>query len=328
MYLFQKYFLLLILQLFIFSETVLADYSAHPKAAAVIETLVKDHSFTEKEVKQVLAQATKEQRILKSMAGAAEKTKTWKAYKSSFITNQRIDQGVKFIREHYIVFNAMEEEFGVPKEVVAAILGVETNYGSFTGKANVLNALSTLAFEHPRRGGFFSKELIEYIVLCKERGWNPTDLKGSYAGAMGLSQFMPSNYRQLSVDGNKDGVIDLLNPADAIYSTANYLAHYGYRAGELIAVRASNSQKQEESFSARKLKPDQVMGALRARGIFSERAISDSQSVKVIQFKDADSDEMWLGLNNFYVISRYNPRSKYTMAVYLLSEAIAGASLN
>ncbi|MGB5325807.1 MAG: lytic murein transglycosylase B, partial [Pseudomonadales bacterium] len=301
------------------------DYSQHPKAASLIDELVAKHDFTPAQVRNILAEASTEQRILDSMANAAEKTKTWTAYRESFLVPTRISGGAAFLQQYAAELASAEQRYGVPRQVIAAIIGVETNYGGYTGKANVLNALATLAFEHPRRGDFFLSELREFIVLCREQGWQPASRSGSYAGAMGISQFMPSNYRRLAVDGNGDGRVDLLDETDAIYSVANYLRHHGWRAGEPVASRASVASDFDATVIGNGLKPNHSVATLAERGFFSQSGVDDSLQARVVRFNDSDGDEFWLGFDNFYSISRYNPRAKYAMAVYLLSEDIVRA---
>ena len=299
-----------------------ADYSKHSGAAPVIDRLVNEFGFDATEASQVLAQAQTEQRILDSMANAAEKTKTWQAYRASFVTEQRVQMGVEFLaaqREH---LQRAEAEYGVPATVIAAILGVETNYGGYTRRANVLNALATLAFEHPRRGKFFSAELVEYIVLCKEKGWGVSEPRGSYAGALGMSQFMPSNYRKLAVDGDGDGDVDLFSAADAIHSVANYLLVHGWQSGQPVAVRAAAAQEHDASVAGRGLKPNKTVAQLEQAGFFAQTPLPEDSLARLVHFSDEDSEEFWIGLQNFYAISRYNPRAKYAMAVFHLSQAL------
>ncbi len=302
---------------------VFADYSEHPKAVEMINQLVTKHNFTVDEIKSILAKANTEQRILDSMANAAEKTKTWKQYRASFVKQHRVNQGVIFLDKHRLTFDRVEEKYGVPREIITAILGVETNYGNYTGNANVLDALATLAFEHPRRSKYFTSELKEYILLCREHAWQAEQQKGSYAGAMGMSQFMPSNYRSLAVDGNGDGMIDLFDPIDAIYSIANYFVRHGWQSGQAIASRASVSIGFDDSVMGKGLKPNRTIAELDVAGYHAQDKVDAATKARVIRFNDDDGDEFWLGYKNFYVISRYNPRSKYAMAVYHLSQAIA-----
>ncbi len=314
---------LLLFLLLLASPVLRADYSQHPGAAAVVDRLVGEFGFGADEARQILAQAETEQRILDSMANAAEKTKTWQAYRASFVTEQRVQMGVDFLEAQREHLAAAESEYGVPRAVIAAILGVETNYGGYTGRAHVLNALATLAFEHPRRGKFFSSELVEYIVLCKEKGWAIDEPRGSYAGALGMSQFMPSNYRRLAVDGDGDGDVDLFTPADAIHSVANYLRAHGWRPGGTVAVRAAAGEQHDASVAGRGLKPDRTVAQLEQAGFFAQSSLPQDSLARLVHFSDEDSEEFWLGLQNFYAISRYNPRAKYAMAVFHLSEAIS-----
>lgn len=309
--------------LFLPSMQAQADYSEHPKAQAVIDTLVETHGFTRAQVVAVLQQADTEQRILDSMANAAEKTKTWTAYRTGFLSPIRIKNGVKFLAQHQQTFDQVEQRYGVPREIITAILGVETNYGGYTGKASVLDALATLAFEHPRRGKFFTAELTEFIVLSQEQNWQADQQLGSYAGAMGMSQFMPSNYRRLAVDGDANGKVDLFTPIDAIHSVANYFVHHGWVTNGRVTSRASLNKGFDQSVIGKGLKPNKTIGELAAAGVYPQDKVAATEKARVVRFSDADGDETWLGYQNFYVISRYNPRSKYAMAVYLLSQEIA-----
>ena len=313
---------LMVIALIIIVSPVKADYRQHPSAVAVINTLVDKHGFSVAQVNAVLKQAETEQRILDSMTNAAEKTKTWTAYRSSFLSPFRITKGAEFLVAHKSTFDQVEQEYGVPREIITAILGVETNYGGYTGKTRVLNALSTLAFEHPRRSRFFTSELIQYIVLCREQQWDASEQLGSYAGAMGMSQFMPSNYRRLAIDGDGDGDIDLFEPVDAIHSIANYFIHHGWQNAQPVTSRVAVRQDFDVALIGRGLKPNHSVARLAQGGFYPQDKTSPSVKARVIRFNDADGDEFWFGYQNFYAISRYNPRSKYAMAVYQLSLAI------
>jgi len=309
-----------------FSSFLFADYSKHTKATAVIQRLVDDHGFERDAVVKVLRAAETEPRILKSMKNAAEKTKTWTVYKKNFLVESRINAGVRFYNKYEDRLLAAKQRFGVDPLVIVAILGVETNYGTYTGKANVLNALATLAFDHPSRGKFFTEELIAYIRLASEKGWEAQNISGSYAGAMGMSQFMPSNYRTLAVDGNDDGHIDLMQVDDAIFSVANYLKHHGWQPEADTTFPIDVASKFDEEIIGKYLKPNATLAQLVASGYVIEDSLlaklGGGTLARVVRFNDSDGDEFWLGLNNFYVISRYNPRAKYAMAVHLLSESI------
>lgn len=301
---------------------VSADYSEHEKSEWVYEQLISKHDFTREQVAKVLSNASVEPRILDSMRGAAEKTKTWTAYRTSFLSDYRISKGVEFVKKNQAALQKAEDAYGVPKSLLAAIAGVETNYGGYTGKANVLNALATLAFDHPRRGKFFRSELVEFIVLSREKSWKENEVLGSYAGAMGIAQFMPSNYRRLAVDGNQDGEIDLLVVEDAVMSIANYLSHHGWQKGKPITALAAVRDDADYTKVSGKLKPRDTVAELWEAGFASTETYDSDDLATLVRFKDSDGDETWVALNNFYVISRYNPRAKYAMAVFLLQQAI------
>lgn len=317
------------LYLVVFSSAAMADYSVHPKSANIVKTLVEQYGLSRAEVLAVLQKAQTEQRIIDSMANAAEKTKTWSAYKKSFLVSARLEQGVKFARQYQSLLQQAEQKYGVPAHVITAVLGIETNYGGYTGKANVLNALATLAFEHPRRGAFFQSELIEYIALCAERNWQADQQLGSYAGAMGMAQFMPSNYRKLAVDGDGDGEVNLFTPADAIFSVANYLAHHGWIGQAPVAVAASYDHAKGigDGVANSGLKPKHTLGDIQKAGVALAQdarlsSLSPETDALLVDFDDADGREIYVGFENFYVLSRYNPRAKYAMVVHLLSEQI------
>ena len=302
---------------------VVADYSRHPAAEKVIGKLVNEHGFTRQQVISTLEKAKPDQKILDSMANAAEKTRTWTAYRKSFVVDARIKQGRSFLKEQHDQLSMAQKNYGVPAHIVTAILGVETNYGGYTGKANVLNALSTLAFEHPRRSKFFTSELVEYIVLSREQGWDPQAMQGSYAGALGLSQFMPSNYRRLAVDADLDGSVDLFDVDDAIASVAHYFKHHGWKSGEPVAFPLQVAKEFDVSIIDKGIKPNSTVGEILRSGYSLDGKVlplESSMPARVLRFNDDDGDEFWLVLENFYVISRYNPRSKYAMAVHLLSQ--------
>ena len=305
------------------SASVMADYSTHPRAEKFVADAVAAHQLDEEQVWQALRLANTEQRILDSMANSAEKTKTWAQYRTSFVTDLRISQGKTFMLENAELLARAEAEYGVPPQVVTAILGVETNYGGYTGKTSILNALATFGFEHPRRSKFFLSELANYIALVEEQNWQIEKQQGSYAGAMGLSQFMPSNYRTLAVDFDSDGDVDLFSKADAIGSVANYLRHHGWAHGEPVAILSQPTPDFDVAAWSTKLKPSIDIADLRNGGLgWMSAGLCDGTLTALVSLEGAAGQEHWLGLQNFYVISRYNPRAKYAMAVFHLSEEL------
>lgn len=221
------------------SVCVRADYSQHPQAQKLIEQLVREHDFSRSDLLAVFHAAEKKQTILEAIARPAEKTKSWAEYRPIFLQPSRIERGVGFWLDNRAALQRAEQTFGVPAEYIVAIIGVETGYGEFTGRYRVIDALSTLAFDYPPRSDFFTKELTHYLLLTRQYRQDPLSHKGSYAGAMGLGQFMPSSYREYAVDFSGDGWPDIWqNRADAIASVANYLQRHGWQAGQWVAQRA------------------------------------------------------------------------------------------
>ena len=231
----MKYLFIII---FVFSNTILANYSEHSEARDVIEALVNKHGFDEKYVTQILQTAEKQEKILKSMSSPAEFTWTWDRYRKLFLEDKRITNGKKFIRENSNLFDRVEDEFGVPREIITSILGVETRYGKIKGNYRVLDSLVTLGFDFPRRSKFFKSELIEFFILTRENNLDINSVLGSYAGAMGYGQFISSSYRAYAIDYDGDGYADLFNSVpDAVASIANYLKKHGWKRDGAIVKR-------------------------------------------------------------------------------------------
>ena len=215
-----------------------ADYSEHPEAQDIIETLVKEHGFDKSYVIQILKTAKKQDSILKSMSSPAEFTLTWDRYKKIFLEEKRISNGKKFIKENSTLFKRVEDEFGVPKEIITSILGVETRYGKIKGGYRVLDSLATLGFDFPRRSKFFKSELIQFFILARENNLDINAVQGSYAGAMGYGQFISSSYRAYAIDYDGDGYADLFNSVpDAVASIANYLQKHGWKRDGAIVQK-------------------------------------------------------------------------------------------
>lgn len=307
-----------------------ADYSQHPLAGAFVDEMVQQHGFTAEYVNQILSKAQKRQPILDAIARPAEKSKTWKEYRPIFIVPMRITNGVAFWNEHRTALARAEKEYGVPAEIIVAIIGVETNYGKNTGSWYVIDALSTLAFDYPPRAPFFRSELVNYFILTREQKHNPLEFKGSYAGAMGYGQFMPSSYRNYAVDFSGDGFTDIWNnPTDAIGSVANYFKEHGWQTGKTVVVPAKLSKPRatllaNESFN--KVVPPSInVKDWKKIGIVPTQNIASRTPVIALEFDGANGLEYWLGLQNFYTITRYNRSPMYAMAVYDLSLEIKQA---
>ncbi len=290
-----------------------------------INTMADKEQFSRDALIMLFRQARLQQRILDAIARPAE-GKPWYQYRPIFLTDKRIRQGVAFYREHAATLARAEREYGVPAEVITAIIGVETFYGRHAGHYRVIDALATLGFNYPKRGAFFRKELRHFLLLTREQGFRPQDLIGSYAGAMGMPQFMPSSFRTYAVDFDGDGVTDIWqNPSDAIGSVAHYLARHGWRAGGEIAIRVSQPPADEQRFLTQELKPSLPLQDLREAGLRSGEKVTGNPLVTLLSLQQEQGREYWLGLHNFYVITRYNHSPLYAMAVYQLAQSIATA---
>ncbi len=301
-----------------------AGYSEHPAALEFVERVSAEHDFDRARLLDLLARANRQQSIIDAMERPAEKVKPWKDYRRIFIQEKRIDLGADFWRKHRDTLEQVSEESGVDPAVIVAILGVETYYGRRTGDFQVLDALSTLAFDYPKRSPFFTKELENFLLLAREQGRDPLALKGSYAGAMGYGQFMPSSYRHYAVDQDGDGRIDIWdNPDDAIGSVANYLAEHGWRRSAPVAVRASAKPGYDNADFNRLRRPEVSLAQHRDRGLEPLEQMDDSRTAIPLRLEAEGGIEYWLGFDNFYTITRYNHSHLYAMAVFELSELIA-----
>lgn len=288
----------LILIAILFNASIFADYSNHKDSKEVIDELVNEHGFEESYVINVLKQAKKRKTALNSVARPAEKTKTWDDYRAIFLKKKRISDGKKFIQNNITVLDRAEKEFGVPKEVITAILGVETDYGNIMGSYRVIDSLTTLGFDDPRRSKFFKSELIQFFILTRENNLDILKVKGSYAGAMGYGQFISSSYRAYAIDFDGDGYVDLFNSLeDAIGSTANYLKRHGWKKEGSIVTRVYPN-------NVRKFyKPHESL----------------TQFIP-LTFTENGEELHFVGDDNFRAIARYNISDVYAMAVYYLSE--------
>ena len=329
-----------------------------PALRDFIAAMAAKHDYDAGRLRQVFGKVRLSAEIIAAISKPAEAL-PWHQYRPIFLGPQRVSQGVRFWRENRATLERATAAYGVPMEIIVAVIGVETRYGRNKGGYKVIDALSTLAFDYPKRSRFFTAELEQYLLLTREQGLDPHALKGSYAGAMGIPQFISSSYRNYAVDFDEDGKIDIWNnTADAIGSVANYLAEHGWRAGAQIAIAAAATESEAAPFLDGGLKPDLPLAALIGNGIHplpstaGENAAAgeprkppeaagkppsaDSKPpanrpprktglqtpVKLLQYKTRDGYEYWFGLQNFYAITRYNRSQLYALAVYQLAEAI------
>ena len=274
---------------------------------------------------QLIDAAERQQSILDAISRPAEKTKAWYEYRKIFLTDRRIREGVSFWSDHAGTLQSVAVLTGVPAELVVAIIGVETYYGRITGSYRVIDALATLAFDYPRRSPFFTGELEQFLVLAWESGKDALALKGSYAGAMGYGQFMPSSYRAYARSYEGDGAPDIWdNPADAIASVGNYLEAHGWRSGEQVVIDGIAGDPDPAMFEGG-LKPKRTVAALALEGLAPTDPLDPAGLATPLRLEEEDGMRYWLGLQNFYVITRYNHSAMYAMAVWELSRAIAAA---
>lgn len=299
-----------------------ANYDNHERTEEFIAEASKEYNLAPAEIRQWLSQAEKMQSVLDAIQRPAERTKEWDEYQDIFLTSKRINAGKAFMQKHADLLQQAEEKYGVKKEIISAIIGVETFYGTRQGSYRVLDSLSTLAFDYPKRPLFW-RELKAFFALTEKEQLDPAKIKGSYAGAMGYGQFIPTSFLSYAVDGDGDGKRDLWgNPADAIFSVANYFKRHGWRNGEAITQRVHVKGNAYEDLVNDNLKPKWTVADLKAAGVKPTKAIADDRDANLIRLMGKKGAEFWLGEYNFYVITRYNHSRMYAMAVYQLSEAL------
>lgn len=293
--------------------------ATHPGASEFIDEVSQRHELPRQEVADLLAGAELKQSIIKAISRPAE-AKPWSEYRPIFITNRRINDGVEFWRENADLLAEVEHQYGVPAWLIVAITGVETSYGRIQGSFRVLDALATLAFHYPPRARFFRSELEQYLLLGREERLALDELKGSYAGAMGLGQFISSSYRAYAVDHDGDGRRDLWGSrADALASIANYFRRHGWQPGQPVAEQVTPAAG-ARTLTDLSLKPQFPVNQLAEWGY---PASADEQTpATLVQLSGASGPEVWVTYQNFYAISRYNHSALYSLAVYQLGQAI------
>ncbi len=299
-----------------------------------IDQMVKKDKFDRKELVTLFEQVETHSTIIDKLNRPAEAW-PWHRYRNIFLKQKRIDQGVEFWNENEALLNKAEKELGVDAKIIVGILGVETSFGRRTGDFRVVDALTTITVDYPRRSKYFKRELRHLLLLAKEENIDPLNFTGSYAGAMGKAQFMPSSYRHYAIDFSGDGRRDLINnTADAIGSIAAYLSEHGWKFGQPITTRASiiNSEssdkgdKKYKQFVAKGMKPKVKMMDIGKYGVTTKAVFPPNAKASLIELEQKDGEkevkEYWLGMSNFYSITRYNHSNLYAMAVYQLSEEI------
>ncbi len=293
-----------------------------PEVNQFVNRLVTKDGFDRTYVVNTLAEAKPMPALTKVMKKPHE-SKPWYIYAKSFVSPKQIEHGVEFSNQHKVALAKAQREYGVPSSIIVAILGVETNYGKITGGDRVLDTISTFAFNYPSRAVFFQNELEQFFLLNREENWPATQLRGSYAGAIGYPQFMPSSYRTYAVAYNGKGHGDIIhNMDDAIVSVANYFKQHGWRTGEPIATIANVHSQAATQLVSAKLVPKRTIAQWATLDITPKQAVPSNLKAAFFDVEMPYGQQYWLGLHNFYVISLYNPRVNYTMAVYQLSQHI------
>ncbi len=308
------------------TSTTLAIDLDRPDVEAFVDKMVEEHDYDRNDVLDILGQAESKDSIIEKISTPAEKRLTWAEYRPIFITKERIDAGVKFWSENSETLNAISKQTGVPVEIVLGIIGVETYYGRITGGHRVLDALTTLAFDYPPRETFFRRELEEYLLIVREEDLDATEPVGSYAGAMGRPQFMPSSFRAYAVDSTGDGKRDIwTNWADVAGSISNYFLEHKWKTGQEVASQATLGDAWQGPAPEPKntLKPSETVSSLSKKGVLFATSLDDDSKSQLLAYAGADGAEYWVAFHNFFVITRYNRSVMYALAVHQLGQEIA-----
>jgi len=294
-----------------------ASYAARAEVEAFVDDLAQRHGFVKAELRRVFAKAQRVDPVLEAIAKPAERVRSWDDYRALLITERRITEGVEFWRKNRRTLERAEKKYGVAPEYVVAIIGVETFYGRNTGNWRVVDALTTLAFDYPPRAGFFRSELENYLLMVREAGWDVFSVRGSYAGAIGIPQFMPSSARRYAVDFDRNGHIDLQKSRpDAIGSVANFLKVHGWQRDADVAMAARVTGEGWREYMSGRFEPKHSLAEMRQAGVeFDSPEPADASGV-LIELSNRDQpSEFRVGLRNFYVITRYNRSAMYAAAV-------------
>ncbi len=304
------------------------DFANNPNAQQFIDKMVNKHGFDRQQLQEILSQAKRLDSVLRLMDNQAPTTSVkppsgpngaWLRYRKKFITPDNVQNGVVFWNQYEDALNRAWQVYGVPPEIIVGIIGVETRWGRVMGKTRILDALATLSFNYPRRAEYFSGELETFLLMARDEQDDPLNLKGSFAGAMGYGQFMPSSYKQYAVDFSGDGHINLWDPVDAIGSVANYFKAHGWVKGDQVAVMANGQAPSlPNGFKTR-----YSISQLAAAGLTPQQPLGNHQQASLLRLDVGTGYQYWYGLPNFYTITRYNHSTHYAMAVWQLGQAVA-----
>lgn len=304
------------------------DFANNPNAQQFIDKMVNKHGFDRQQLQEILSQAKRLDLVLRLMDNQAPTTSVkppsgpngaWLRYRKKFITPDNVQNGVVFWNQYEDALNRAWQVYGVPPEIIVGIIGVETRWGRVMGKTRILDALATLSFNYPRRAEYFSGELETFLLMARDEQDDPLNLKGSFAGAMGYGQFMPSSYKQYAVDFSGDGHINLWDPVDAIGSVANYFKAHGWVKGDQVAVMANG----QAPGLPNGFKTKYSISQLAAAGLTPQQPLGNHQQASLLRLDVGTGYQYWYGLPNFYTITRYNHSTHYAMAVWQLGQAVA-----
>ncbi|GDC83721.1 membrane-bound lytic murein transglycosylase B [Escherichia coli] len=304
------------------------DFANNPNAQQFIDRMVNKHGFDRQQLQEILSQAKRLDSVLRLMDNQAPTTSVkppsgpngaWLRYRKKFITPDNVQNGVVFWNQYEDALNRAWQVYGVPPEIIVGIIGVETRWGRVMGKTRILDALATLSFNYPRRAEYFSGELETFLLMARDEQDDPLNLKGSFAGAMGYGQFMPSSYKQYAVDFSGDGHINLWDPVDAIGSVANYFKSHGWVKGDQVAVMANG----QAPGLPNGFKTKYSISQLAAAGLTPQQPLGNHQQASLLRLDVGTGYQYWYGLPNFYTITRYNHSTHYAMAVWQLGQAVA-----
>ncbi len=304
------------------------DFANNPNAQQFIDKMVNKHGFDRQQLQEILSQAKRLDSVLRLMDNQAPTTSVkppsgpngaWLRYRKKFITPDNVQNGVVFWNQYEDALNRAWQVYGVPPEIIVGIIGVETRWGRVMGKTRILDALATLSFNYPRRAEYFSGELETFLLMARDEQDDPLNLKGSFAGAMGYGQFMPSSYKQYAVDFSGDGHINMWDPVDAIGSVANYFKAHGWVKGDQVAVMANG----QAPGLPNGFKTKYSISQLAAAGLTPQQPLGNHQQASLLRLDVGTGYQYWYGLPNFYTITRYNHSTHYAMAVWQLGQAVA-----
>ncbi|MGE3161755.1 MAG: lytic murein transglycosylase B [Burkholderiales bacterium] len=303
-------------------------YALRADVEKFIGDLVSRHAFDAGELREVFARAKREDAVLEAMRAQPKQAESWEAYRRLFVNDRHVRTGLEFWREHREALSRAQREYGVPAEIIVAIIGIETFYGRNTGRWRVIDALATLAFDYPPRAPFFRGELENYLLFARDLQLDVFAVKGSYAGAIGIPQFMPGSYLRYAVDFDGDGHTDLrANPVDAVGSVANFLLRHGWKRGEPVQRAARVSGSEHEALVDGGVLPRHTIEELRAHGVEVQGApLPEGTRAVLLRLETPERPaDFRIGLHNFYVLTRYNRSVFYALSAADLARQIRAA---